>query len=74
MRFILKDFNRDAHPAPRKASLALQKLKKPAGRSGEKLTVDYADYAHTWASSGEMKEELLTWSFVQLVIIWFAEM
>ena len=26
-----------------------------------------------WAESGEMKEKLFIWSFVQLVIIWFAE-
>ena len=27
---------------------------------------------HIWAESGEMKEKLFIWSFVQLVIIWFA--
>ena len=35
-------------PAPQKASLALQKLTKPAGRDKAKLTVDYTD-AHIWA-------------------------
>ena len=38
-------------PALQKASLALprpapQKLTKPAGRSGAKLTIDYTEYAH----------------------------
>ena len=51
------------HPAPRKNRLprpappcekqalphpAPQKLTKPAGRGGAKLTVDYTDYAHTF--------------------------
>ena len=45
--------NGPPRPAPQKASLApphpaLQKLTKPAGRSGEKLTIDYTDYAHTF--------------------------
>ena len=56
---------------------APQKLTKPAGRNGAKLTADYTDFAHTFelrmGEIKEMKEKLFIWSFVQLLIIWFAE-
>ena len=61
---------REKQALPRPAP---QKLTKPAGRKGAKLTVDCTDYAHTFGEINEMKEKLFIWSFVQLVIIWFAE-
>ena len=37
-----------ARPAKSKPCPALQKLTKPTGRNGAKLTVDYTDHAHTF--------------------------
>ena len=44
----IRPSSRDARPAKSKPSPAPQKLTKPAGRNGAKLTVDYTDYAHTF--------------------------
>ena len=49
-------------PAPRKASLAPhhpapQKLTKPVGRNGAKLTVDCTDFAHTFGLRMEKKKK-----------------
>ena len=63
-------------PAPPRKK---QALPRPAEidktRGAQRGKADYRLHRlcpHIWAESGEMKEKLFIWSFVQLVIIWFA--
>ena len=74
-------------PAPRKNGLPRPAKMKPCPAPPRPAEIDKtrgaqrgkADYRlhrlgpHIWAESGEMKEKLFIWSFVQLVFIWFAE-
>ena len=68
------------HPAPPREK---QALPRPAEidktRGAQRGKVDCRLHRlcpHIWAKNGEeneMKEKLFIWSFVQLVIVWFAE-
>ena len=67
-------------PAPRKASLAPPRpaeIDKTRGAQRGKADCRLHRLCpHIWAKNGEeneMKEKLFIWSFVQLVIVWFAE-
>ena len=66
--------NRVPRPAKSKTCPVPQKLTKPAGRNGAKLTIDYTDYALPFGLRvGKCRKSFFIWSFVQLVIFWFAE-
>ena len=75
----IQDFyisNMDARPAPPREKQVLPRpaeIDKTRGAQRGKATIDTTDYAHTFGLRvGKLKEKLFIWSFVQLVIIWFA--
>ena len=72
--------SRDGRPAPPREKQALPRpaeIDKTRGAQRGKADCRLHRLCpHIWAKNGEeneMKEKLFIWSFVQLVIIWFAE-